>query len=116
MTAVLGMSRNNEIGPEAELLLCCARTRMDSATDGRIRRLVRGELDWKYLIEAAANHGVKPLLCHNLSNHYRESMPKSVFDQLQRYFQAHTLNNLFLLRELVKLLNLLAKNGILAIP
>jgi hypothetical protein len=110
------MSANNEIRPEEELLLCCARTSMDSAIDGRVRGLLRAELDWKYLIEAAANHGVKPLLCHNLSNHYQESIPKSVLDQLQRYFQAHALNNLFLSRELVKLLSLLAKNGISAIP
>ena len=101
---------------EDELLLYCANTQIDMAVIARMRELLRSNIHWKFVIDAAAAHGVKPLLCHNLSKHCRESIPKDVLDQLQRYLQAHSLNNLFLTRELIKLLGLLEKNGISAIP
>ena len=107
---------NSKLRPEDELLLCCARANIDSDTAGRVRGLLRREVDWKFLIDAAGAHGVKPLLCHHLTNSCPESVPKTILAQLQRYLQAHSLNNLFLTRELIKLLGGLEKIGISAIP
>jgi hypothetical protein len=78
--------------------------------------LLRQKVDWSYVIDAAAAHGVKPLLCHNLTNRWAASVPKTLLVQFRRYIQAHAFNNLFLTRELIRLLGLLEKNGISAIP
>jgi hypothetical protein len=107
---------NSKLRPEDELLLGCARTSIDGATGERLRHLLRREIDWQLLSEAAAAHGVKPLLSRNLNGVCQEFVPKPVLDQLQRYLSAHSLNNLFFARELVRLLGLLEKHGISAIP
>jgi len=107
---------NSKVRPEDELLLYCARTIIDCYTAERIRGLLRREVDWKYVIDAAAAHGMKSLLCHNLANSCPESVPKAILNQLKRYLQAHCLNNLFLTRELTRLLGGLEKIGIPAIP
>ena len=106
----------SKLRPEHELLLCCASTQVDYDMAERMRHLLQGAIDWQYLIDAAAAHGVKPLLAYNLANSCPESMPKDILDQLSRYLQVHTLNNLFLTHELIRLLGALEKIGISAIP
>ena len=101
---------------EDELLLRCAGTYIGSDTAERIQYLCRVPIDWDYLIGAASAHGVKPLLCSALINTCPEALTKLILDQLKRYLQAHTLKNLFLTRELVRLLGVLERAGITAIP
>jgi hypothetical protein len=102
--------------PEEELLLCCARTDIGSDTAERMQCLCRGQIDWDYLIGAASAHGVKPLLCSALTNSCPEAVPNHILGQLQRYLQANSLKNLFLSRELIRLLGALEKIGVTAIP
>jgi hypothetical protein len=73
-------------------------------------------MDWDYLIEAASTHRVKPLVCRHLSNVCPEALPHEVQGQLKRFAQLHAFKNLFLIRELTRLLGLLEKNGVSAIP
>jgi hypothetical protein len=101
---------------EDELLLRCARTYIGSDTAERIQYLCRVPIDWDYLIGAASAHGVKPLLCSALINTCPEALPKLIVDQVKRYLQAHTLRNIFLMRELIRLLGALERIGITAIP
>lgn len=89
---------------------------MDSNTTDRIRRLLAGPIDWTYLIDAADAHGVKPLLSHNLSRTCGELIPKLNLGPLRRYLRAHSLNNIFFTRELLRVLHILEENGISAIP
>ncbi len=51
---------------ETELLVCCARTRLDPETTERIHSLTKNGIDWEYLVGAAARHRVMPLLCRSL--------------------------------------------------
>jgi hypothetical protein len=102
--------------PEDRLLLCCARTVIGSDTADWIRTLLREPIDWDYLIGAASAHGVKPLLCYVLSKSCPESIPRNILDQHNRYLHAHTLKNLFLAHELIRLLGALEKIGVTAIP
>jgi len=104
------------IQPEIELLICCARTRMDSLRADRLRTLLREEIDWNYLTQMALRHGVMPLLYFNLNTTCPNAIPKATLEQFRGYFNANALNNLFLTRELLKLLNLFKDHGILAIP
>jgi len=102
--------------PEDELLLCCARTHIDSATAGRMSALVRTGMDWNYLIQTASTHGVKPLLCRHLGSVCPEALPQAVRGQLKRFAQLHTFKNLFMTRELSKISGMLEHNGISVLP
>ena len=92
--------------PEAELLLCCARNRMDSETAARIRVLVQHDIDWEYLFRTASEHGIAPLLYRHLNAVSPESVPKETLDRLRDHFHDNSRRNLFLTGELLGLLHL----------
>lgn len=102
--------------PEAELLLCCARTCMDSERAERIRALLREDIDWAYLLRIALRHRMMPLLYWNLHATCPEAVPQVLLDQLQDHFHANVRHNLFLTGELLKLLQLFKGAGISALP
>jgi hypothetical protein len=105
-----------KLRPEDELLLCCATTAVDPERAERMRSLLREPIDWQYLNDAADTHGIKPLLAQNLSGTCAELVPKPVLNQLGRFLSVHSLKNLFLACEALKLLSSLEKSGISAIP
>jgi hypothetical protein len=104
------------IRPEVELLLCCARTRMDAARRECIKTLLQEALDWPQLLQMAQMHGVTPLLYRSLRASCPEAVPKTIMDHLQRHFHVTALHNRFLSKELLKLLTLFATHGLLALP
>ncbi len=116
MHTTLSPTLATDIRPENELLLCCARTRMDSKRADQLRCLLQKDIDWSYLTQMALRHGVMPLLYFNLNSTCPNAVPKTTLEQFRGYFQANALNNLFLTSELLKLLNLFKDHGIPAIP
>jgi hypothetical protein len=46
----------NENKFEDDLILCCARTNITPETKNKIKMLVKGDLDWNYLILTALKH------------------------------------------------------------
>ncbi|MFB2921626.1 nucleotidyltransferase family protein [Aerosakkonema funiforme] len=104
-----------ESRPEIELLLCCARTSIDSTMAERIKTIVQENIDWKYLIEIASQHATKPLLYHNLSSICPEAVPQPILDRLRNDYRVNALRNMSLTKELLKLLNLFEKHQIPAI-
>lgn len=102
--------------PELALLLCCARTKLEAEHLERTETLLRGEIDWHYLIDTAHTHGVLPLVTRNLLTMYPAMLPKAITGQLQRRFHANAFHNRFLARELLKLLKLFEAQGIPCIP
>lgn len=105
-----------DIRPEAELLLCCARTRMDPARAGRVKALLQKDIDWTYLLRTARAHGMMPLLYWHLNATCPEAVPKTTLDQLRDHFHANARRNLFLTRELLGLLEMFEAYGISAVP
>jgi hypothetical protein len=101
---------------EIELLLFCARTHIDPAISERIKELLQQDIDWISLIQTATHHGVMPLLYWSLKATCPEVIPQSILSQLRNHFLANALRNLFLTRELLKLLKLFEDYGIPAIP
>ncbi len=104
------------IRPEIELLLSCARTRLDNQGVERINVLIREELDWAYLVELAGNHGLMPLLYWNLHTACPQAAPGDILNLLRGFFHNNARRNLFLSGELLKLLEMLKREGIPAIP
>ena len=102
--------------PEAELLLSCARTRMDSDRAERIEQLLQDDIDWPFLLRAASRHGLLPLLYWQLNTICPKAVPAPVLTQLQQYFQTTARRNLFLMQELLRLLDVSQQKQIPAIP
>jgi hypothetical protein len=99
--------------PENQIILLAVRRHLDAAAEEQLRRLLREDLDWLYLLTAANRQGVVPLLQKNLAN---REVPPAVTTELQEWKQEIFTFNLFLCGELVKLLDLFEQNGIEAIP
>ena len=101
---------------EAELLICCSSTHIDSERAERIRDLLQENIDWDYLIQIASNHKLIPLLYQSLHTVCPEAIPKASLDQLRADSYATLRYNLFLTRELLRILNVFENHGIPAIP
>ena len=102
--------------PEVELLLCCARARLDETQAARVGELVSGELDWNYLLALSDRHGLQPLLHYQLNKVCPASIPAPHQRRLHSAFQRVAALNIFLTRELQKLLALFAAQQIEAMP
>jgi hypothetical protein len=98
------------------LLLACARTRVDPDRVDQIRALVRGPLDWTRLFRLAQQHGVVPLLYHQLSTLAPGEVPAARLAELREGMVIHAWRSLALTRELVQLLHALRTRGIAALP
>lgn len=104
------------VRPEKQLLLCCARTRLDPYSAGSIRGLAGEKLDWPYLFELATEHGVVPLLYSKLKAVCPDEVPPQWAERLREAFQQNARRNLFLTGELFRILEAFQANGISAIP
>ena len=102
--------------PENELLVCLARPTLDVATTERVRQLVRGELDWVYLLAMADRHSVIPRLYYHLNSICPEAVPDQALSQLRDHNSENTRQSLFLTGELLKLMDTLEAQGIRAVP
>ena len=101
--------------PEIELLLCCARTRLDEKITKDIKTLVQSEIDWDYLLEIAQQHGVIPLLYQSLTNTCQGIVPQSIWSELQWQFQTNALRNQLMCQKLIEIINLFNSHDINAI-
>ncbi len=101
---------------ETQLLLQCARSRIDVQTADRIKKLSSAAIDWSLLVRLGHHQKVIPLLYQSLKSVCSETVPAIVLSQLQNRVRANTLWNLFLAKELVAVLGMLEENGIKAIP
>lgn len=102
--------------PEVELMLHCARTRMDTPRAEQIRRIVRAGIDWDLLIETCRRHHVLPLLCWNLGNLCSAELPREIASALRAYTRATLGRNMALTGELFKILQRLQAHQISAVP
>jgi len=71
--------------------------------------------DWQYLLQAAARHGLVPLLYRTLIE-VRHQIPPEVLSGLRRSYLFNSQRNLILTNELLALLDRLDVEGILAMP
>jgi hypothetical protein len=101
--------------PEIELLLRCARTRIDPECAGQIKALAGAHLDWTDLIQWAFQHGVLPLLARNLHSTCPGVVPPEILGRLQGDFATNAARNLFLISELLNILGLFTARDVPAI-
>lgn len=104
------------VRPEVELMLLSARTDFDVGAARRSRVVMEGILDWNFILREAACHGIIPLMYLNLSRLPGNMLSDSILGQLRNAYERIARFNLFLTRELIKLLSALSDSGTRAIP
>jgi hypothetical protein len=102
--------------PETELLLQAARVQVGPAEAGRLRSLVRPDLDWGAVAREALRHGVLPLVYRNVTGACAGAVPAEVRDSLREQSRGLAAHNLLLTGELFELLELFEGRGIPALP
>lgn len=106
----------NSSRPEVNVLLDCARTCLDAERRSRIKSLISKNINWTYLLRIARGHGVMPLLYRTLNSTCSDALPKEILQKLRQHFYDNTGHNLFLTKELIKVVELFDAHGILSIP
>ncbi len=101
--------------PEAQLLIACARTVVDSSTSAQIRSLLKQKLDWRFVFQKAHQNAIVPLVCWNLLKAHADLIPSHIAKQLSQFFESHARHNLKVTRELISLLQLFEKSGVQAL-
>lgn len=104
-----------DLGVEREFLVCIARRAMDEQVGARVRALAQGQVDWDSLLREASDHGLLPLFYSHLNTTCRDLVPSPILGRLKEEFLANSQCNLYLMRELIRILDLLRASGIEAL-
>ncbi len=110
-----GLEKSLNIKNEFKLILLCARTRKIPEVQYNIKKLLNKNLDWDYLIERAREHKLLPLLYWNLKE-FNEEIPENIFMNLKLNFDENARENLLMLGELIKIVDLFKEANINVIP
>jgi hypothetical protein len=97
-----------------DLLLCCAS--VDPKKGSKLEALISRGVDWNLVIEQGQRHEILPLLYWSLKAHCPDKVPDTIMKELGELFQENARKNLFAISELLRILGLLEKQGIKAIP
>ena len=101
--------------PEVDLLCHCARTQGGKQHAKQIKSLAKKDIEWSYVLRMALAHRVMPLVYRTLTFTCPDAVPKTILEQFRTHFYANAGRNLFLTKELIKLLDLLESHEIPAI-
>src|SRR4051812_29064416 len=102
--------------PELELLLACARAHPSDSDVTVLRQILTGQVDWTLFARKTVAHGLAGLAGHTLGRAAPDLVPPEILSAFQEYIEQTRDNNLVLLNELVKLLDLLNGAGVKVVP
>lgn len=102
--------------PEHDLLLACAASCSDAERDRRVSDVLARGVDWDLVLRLARGHGLLALLHWHLDRLGYPDVPVAVARELRDEFRSTSWRNVFLMGELLQLVELFAANGIAAIP
>ncbi len=105
----------NDLRPENEILICVARKVLNDELSARLRALAQQEIDWDFLLAAASEHNLLPLLYNHLTAASPDLVPEPILSKLKEEFLTNDQCNLYLMGELIRILELLGANGIKAL-
>jgi len=102
---------------EQAVLVLGTRSNLSTDESLRLRQLVNEELDWRAMLESANCHQVLALLLTNLTReNCLPSMPRRVCQSLRAAVHERAARSLALTQELVRILDLLERSDVPAIP
>lgn len=106
-----------KITPEQQLLLYCAKSGINLEHKAEITNFLRTnpQINWEGWLKLTQDQRVAPLAYRSLQNS-ANIVPPEIWEQLTEYVSTKTRQSLLLTRELLSILQLLAKEEILAVP
>ena len=102
--------------PELELLVRCGRTDPDAECVSRIQELVASSLDWNLVMSSAVSHRMAPMLYRQLGRFAPDALKRTELAPLIARVRNVAGRNLQMTTELIRLLGVLDRHGIPAIP
>lgn len=102
--------------PELELILACARTRLDEPAREKIRDLVSGPLSWSDVVARAFEHHLEFLLCENLAIAGNGRVPTATMSLLRDTCRKTTGTALLLCSEFFRIQAIFDAEGLPLIP
>lgn len=106
----------NRASPELQLLLQCARPRLEPTHSERVRALVADGINWEELVQRAQWHRMVPLLRWHLDAVCGDDVPETIRAYLNDEFLRNAHRVLRLSAELAGILVALRNRGIPALP
>lgn len=102
---------------ENELILLCARARVDPQTSLRMKVIASSpvKIDWDYVYQLARRHSVLPLI-HAQLRTFAEYVPADHLARFKKNYQENAARNLLLTGELCRILQAFQAAGIEAVP
>ncbi len=102
--------------PELQALLMAVRSRLTPENIAEVRRLLRQNLDWDFLLRQAHANAVLPLLRRGIHAHFEAEVPAAVLDTLRKACERTQQRNLALTAELLHVMGRLEEKGIPVLP
>ena len=99
-----------------ELLLCCARLRLEPQDQQRIGCLLGCEVDWDRFVWLAIRHRLVPFAHRHLAKGFPDAVPPEVAQAIEEIYVENAGHALRLTGELIELLDRFAAQGIDAVP
>ncbi len=88
--------------PEEELVFLFAQTKASDKVKARLEVLLQQPIDWNFCIDFARYHHVTPLFFNSLFNLCPTAPPADFMKQTKQWYQQHSLRNLLVTAELLK--------------
>ena len=101
---------------ERELILCCARTKLNEVTAGRIREILRGPLNWSDVAATAFDHHVETFLFENLTLAGDGLVPVAWLDNLRESARKTEGMAVLLSSELLRIYEIFEMDSVPLIP
>ena len=102
--------------PEIELLLACARLRLEPEHVLRIRSILEMDIDWKLLFRLTFLHRMTAFVFNHLNAAAPDLVPKENLEFLQSRFIQYGAEALRQTAELLKVMELFEDGGVYAVP
>ena len=104
------------LSPERELVLLCARKKLDATATGRVREILRGPLDWPGVVAVANDHRVETFLHENLKLAGGGLVPAEWLDTLSESARKTAALSVLLSSELLRICAICEREGVPIIP
>jgi len=99
-----------------EIIILCARDDLSSGQITRLKELCREQGDWHGVYDLAMQHRVLPLVYRNLSKYCSDSVPPEILEQGKQLYRNNGARNLMMTGYLARVLALLKKHDMPAMP
>ena len=116
VTMALSHKQRENFRPELELILCCARTRLDESATKKIHGLLQGQLSWSDVMATALGHHVESLLYDNLAVTGNKFFPATWLETMQDILRKASGTSLLLSSEFLRVQKIFDSDELPLIP